>query len=141
MDMVIVKGALNDRYGNNSTCIAFNIQDTVINDIIELIDWIILATFLLSGKSIISYATLLNRYIDINIFQERERVENFPYSILKFSWKRGQKPWIISAIRFHPAYMIVLWKMSSLLSLDLSPIFFNYGSPLSVFCGLRICTA
>ena len=35
MDIVIIKGAFNARYGNNATCIAFSIQDTVINVIIE----------------------------------------------------------------------------------------------------------
>ena len=45
MDMVIVKGDFNDRYGSNATWIAFSIQDTVINAIIEVIDWRIIATF------------------------------------------------------------------------------------------------
>ena len=49
MDMVIVKGALNDRFGNNSTCIAFIIQDTVINSIIEVRGWSIPETILLSS--------------------------------------------------------------------------------------------
>ena len=31
MDIVIVKGALNDRYSNNPTCIAFSIKGNVIN--------------------------------------------------------------------------------------------------------------
>ena len=35
MDIVILKGDLNDSYGNNATYIAFGIQDTVINSIIE----------------------------------------------------------------------------------------------------------
>ena len=38
MDMVIVKGGFNARYGNNSTCISLRIHDTVINAIIEVID-------------------------------------------------------------------------------------------------------
>ena len=36
--MVIVKGDFNDRYGNNAICVAFVIQDTVINTIIEVSD-------------------------------------------------------------------------------------------------------
>ena len=36
MDMVIVKGDFNDRYGNNAIVLAFRIQDTVINIIIEV---------------------------------------------------------------------------------------------------------
>ena len=39
MDMVIVKGDFNVMYGNNSTCIAFIIQDNFINAIIELSYW------------------------------------------------------------------------------------------------------
>ena len=31
MDIAILKGELNYRYSNNATCIALNIQDTVIN--------------------------------------------------------------------------------------------------------------
>ena len=44
--MVIVKSAFNARYGNgnNVTCIAFSIRDTVINAIIEVIDWSIIVT-------------------------------------------------------------------------------------------------
>ena len=38
MDMVIFKGDINDRYGNNAACIVFSIQDTVFNAIIEVID-------------------------------------------------------------------------------------------------------
>ena len=49
MDMVIVKFAFNAGYGNNTTCIAFRIQDNVINDIIEWSGLNILATCLLSG--------------------------------------------------------------------------------------------
>ena len=75
MDLVIVTGAFNDMYFNNDTCLVFSIQDTVINTIIEVSDWSILATYFLSGKTLISYATLLNSYIDILIFQERDRVE------------------------------------------------------------------
>ena len=37
MYMVIVKGDFNDRYGNNATYIAFNIQDTFITAIIGVI--------------------------------------------------------------------------------------------------------
>ena len=47
MDIVIFKGAINNRYSNITTCIAFSIQDTVIK--IEKIDWSICTTFLLSG--------------------------------------------------------------------------------------------
>ena len=36
MDMVIIKGSFNDRYVNNATCIAFIIQDILINAIIEV---------------------------------------------------------------------------------------------------------
>ena len=35
MDIVIVKVTFNYRYGNNTTCIDFSIQDTGINYIIE----------------------------------------------------------------------------------------------------------
>ena len=49
MDIFIVKGAFNDMYGNNFTCIAFRIQDTVINSIIEGSDLSILATCFLSA--------------------------------------------------------------------------------------------
>ena len=49
MDLVIFKGAFNNRYGNNATCIYFIIQDTVSLSIIEVIDWSIIATNLLSG--------------------------------------------------------------------------------------------
>ena len=38
MDMVIVKGDFNSSCGNNAPCIAFRIQDTVINVIVEVID-------------------------------------------------------------------------------------------------------
>ena len=75
MDLVIFKGAFNASYGNNATCIDFSIQDTVINTFIERSGWSIHATFLISGKPLISSATLLKRYSDIIIFQERERVE------------------------------------------------------------------
>ena len=37
MDMVTVKSAFNARYGNNTTCIASSIQDTVISAIVGLI--------------------------------------------------------------------------------------------------------
>ena len=46
--------------------------------------------------------------------------------------------WIISVIWFHLVFMILLWKMRSFLSWDFSPILFNSGSPISVFCGLRM---
>ena len=71
MDIFIVKGALNDRYGNNPTCINFIIWDTVINAITEVSDWRIRATCFFSVKQFISSAILLNRYSDITIFQER----------------------------------------------------------------------
>ena len=45
MDIVIVKAAFNDGYGNNSTCVDFSIQDTVFNAIIEASDLSILAIF------------------------------------------------------------------------------------------------
>ena len=67
--MVIVKSVLNARYGNNATGTAFIIQDNVINAIIEVSGWMILATCLLSGKPLILSATLLDRYIDMIIFQ------------------------------------------------------------------------
>ena len=38
MDLVVVKGDFNDRYGNNAKIIYFRIEDTVINSIIEGID-------------------------------------------------------------------------------------------------------
>ena len=78
MDMVIVIGAFNARYGNNFTCIDFSIQDTVINYIIEISGCNMITTFLISGKPLISSGTLLIRYIDILIFQERDRVEIRP---------------------------------------------------------------
>ena len=74
VDLVIFNGAFNDRYENNSKCIYFSIKYTVINVIIEEIDWINVAACLLSYKPFISYATPLNRYSDIIIFQEREGV-------------------------------------------------------------------
>ena len=49
MDIVIVKGDLDDRYENNSTSLTFNIQDTVINAIIEGSDQRILTTCFLRG--------------------------------------------------------------------------------------------
>ena len=61
MDMVIIEVSSNDRYGNNSACLDISIQDTVINTMIEVSDLSILAT---------CYTNLLNRYIDILIFQE-----------------------------------------------------------------------
>ena len=73
--LIIVKVDFNDRYGNNSTGIDFIIQDTVINYIIEGSDWSICANFILIQKPLISSAALLNRYSDINIFKERERVK------------------------------------------------------------------
>ena len=42
--MLDVKDAFNARYGNNATCIALIIHDTVINTIIEVSDLSILAT-------------------------------------------------------------------------------------------------
>ena len=38
MDLVIINGAFNDRYDNNSTCIYFGIQYNVINVLIEVSD-------------------------------------------------------------------------------------------------------
>ena len=38
MDMLIFKVDFNARYGNNSICISFRIQDTVINVIVEVSD-------------------------------------------------------------------------------------------------------
>ena len=70
IDLVIFKGAVNDSYGNNSTCVNFGIQDTVINAIIEVMYWSISVTYLLGSKTIISSATRLYRYSDIIIFQE-----------------------------------------------------------------------
>ena len=49
MDVVILKGALNVSYGNTTTCIAFSIQITVINAIIEVSGWMIIATCFLRG--------------------------------------------------------------------------------------------
>ena len=43
--MFTVKGDLNARYDNNATYISFSIQDSVIAATIEVIGWIILATF------------------------------------------------------------------------------------------------
>ena len=63
--MVIIKGALNARYGNNPIWNSFIIQDTVINAIIEVSYWSIIATCLLSVKPLILSATLLNKYSDI----------------------------------------------------------------------------
>ena len=61
MDVVIIKGDFNARYGNTTTCISFSIQDTVINAIIEVSAWSIIVTFLLSGKPLILSATLFDR--------------------------------------------------------------------------------
>ena len=47
MDIVIVKGALNDRYEKNATWIVFSIQGTVIN--VEERYWNICETCLLRG--------------------------------------------------------------------------------------------
>ena len=47
--------------------------------------------------------------------------------------EKGENPWIISKIWFHIRFMILLWRMSSFLSWDFSPTFFNSGSTLSVF--------
>ena len=44
MDIVVVTGALNDSYGNNATWIDFGMMYTVINTIISVSYWIILAT-------------------------------------------------------------------------------------------------
>ena len=38
MDAVIFKGSFSARCANNAICIAFSIQDNVINTIIEVID-------------------------------------------------------------------------------------------------------
>ena len=81
MDIVILKCDFNDRYGNNSKCIEFSIQDNFINTIIEEKNWIIRATCLLSGKPLISSDTLFNSYSDIISFQEMERVEIHPSDI------------------------------------------------------------
>ena len=69
LDLFIVNCAFNDSYENGATFIDFIIQDTVINSIIEGINWSICATFLLSIKPIILSATLLNRYSYDIIFQ------------------------------------------------------------------------
>ena len=89
MDLVIVKGAFNDSYGNNSTCIDFKIQDSFINDIIERSDWSICETFLIGGKPLVSSATILNRYSDIITFQEKDRVEIHPSDIFWLSYNMG----------------------------------------------------
>ena len=81
MDMVILKGDFNSRYVNNTTCFPFSIQYTVINAIIEVIDWSILENFVLNGKTLLSSPTLLNTYIDIIICQERGKVEIRPHAI------------------------------------------------------------
>ena len=47
MDIVIFDGSFNDRYRNNSTYIAFTIQDNLIH--IEENDWNVRAACLLSG--------------------------------------------------------------------------------------------
>ena len=69
-DLVIVNGAFNDRYDNNAKRIDFSIKNTVINTSIEESSQINHATFLISGKSLISSSTLLNRYSDIIIFKK-----------------------------------------------------------------------
>ena len=81
MYLVFLKGDCNDIYGNNTTCIDFIIQDIFIKATIEGIHFSIHATFLLSRKLIISYATLLTSYSDIITFQEWEWVGIHPYAI------------------------------------------------------------
>ena len=49
MYLVIVRGAFNASYGNNTMCIYLSIQDNVINAIIEVSDWSITETCFLSG--------------------------------------------------------------------------------------------
>ena len=44
MDLVIFKGDFNYRCGTNATCIAFTIQYTVINAIVEVSYWSIIET-------------------------------------------------------------------------------------------------
>ena len=92
--MVIIKGAFNDRYGNNDTCIAFSIQDIIINAIIEVIDWIIIETFLLSGKLLILSATLLNGYNDMIIlfFNKRIGLKFAQATLSNYPGREGQKP-------------------------------------------------
>ena len=69
MYIVIFKGASDEMYINSATCIAFSIQDTVIK--YEEIDWIIHENFLLGSQPARSSPTLLIRYSDIIIFQEK----------------------------------------------------------------------
>ena len=49
MDMVIVKGDFNAMHVNNPTWIDFSIHDNIINSIIEVSFWSILAIVSLSG--------------------------------------------------------------------------------------------
>ena len=49
MDMVIVRGDFNSRYGNNAKYVAFSIQYTVINATIEVSDLSILVTCFIIG--------------------------------------------------------------------------------------------
>ena len=78
VDLVIFNGASNDKYNNNAKFICVSIKDAVINAIIKESDWRKRPTFLINGKPLISSATLLNRYSDIIIFQEREKVGIHP---------------------------------------------------------------
>ena len=78
MYLVIAKGTFNDSYENNATWIELSIQDTFINATIEGSGWSTRENVLLSNKPLKSSDTLLNRYSDIIIFQERERVDIHP---------------------------------------------------------------
>ena len=141
--MAIFKGDFNARYGNTATWTAFSIQDTVINSITEVSSWIIIEPCLLSGKPLILSATLLNRYSDMILLFFKKgiglKLVHVPFSNCTGRW--GQTPEFLSIVFFNLVYMIVLRRMSSFLSWYFSPILFNSGSPLSVFCDLRICTA
>ena len=83
--------AFNARYGNNSTCISFSTQDTVINSGIEISGLIILAACLLSGKLLIPSATLLNVYIDF-FFKKGIRLKLVLVPFSNFPRRGGQTP-------------------------------------------------
>ena len=132
MDMVIIKGSFNDRYVNNATYIAFIIQDILINAIIEVSAWRILETCLLSGKPLILSATLLRRYsYMIFLFIRKGIGLKFVHVPFSNCNERGFQTLESYQKVFNLVYMIVLWRMSSFLSWDFTPIFFNSGSPLA----------
>ena len=142
MDMVINKGAFNVRYYNNATWIAFSINETVINAIIEVSAWSILATCLLSGKPLILSATLLNRYSDMIFlfFKKGIGLKLFRVPFSNCTGRGVKAPESYQQFFSSCIYDGITNNDLILILRFIANIFFNSGSTHSIFCGLRICT-